>query len=181
MKLFVGILLLLILAIIVWLGFEFYSFFSAAENEMQAALIGLFGVTIAAISSHYFSQKREISSRHFPQKVEAYGGLFDLIFEIMKGVRTGSQLEESEMVEKMMVIKRNLMVWGGPEVIKAWNEYEAGAANHDGLDVFNSMEKIFRALRKELGHRDLTVPHGTFVKWLVQASDHQELDKQMKG
>ncbi len=176
-----GIILAVALLVVgVWLLYEFVLFFIGADNDIKAALIGVFGVTFAALFSHYFAQKREIDSRLFSQKVKAYEGIFDLIFELLKGVKKDEAMSEEEMLDRAMVIKRDLMIWAGSDVLKAWRMFELESSKGSAANVFRPMERIFRALRKELGHRDITLADGDMVKWLVQASDHSIVDKEIK-
>lgn len=163
-----------------WLLYELVLFFVDADNDIKAALIGVFGVTFAAVFSHYFAQKREISSRQFSQKAKAYEGIFTLIFDVLKRTKKNNQMSEQELFDRMITIKRDLMIWGGHDVIKAWSNFESEAGKGAEANVFKSVEHVFRALRKELGHRDLTLADGDLVKWFVQASDHSLVDAQMK-
>ncbi len=170
---------IVILVLAGWLIYEFLLFFNNADKEIKAALIGLFGITLAAVFSHYFAQKREIASRQFSQKVKAYENIFDLIFELIKGVKDGRELSEKEMSYRGIKIKRDLLIWAGENVLKAWRDYECEAEKGEHANVFRYMDRIFRALRRELGHRDTTLAEGDLVKWLVRASDHSLIDEQM--
>ncbi len=181
MKKLAGLLLATFAIVIAgWLMYELILFFVGAEKDIKAALIGVFGITLAAVFSHYFAQKREISSRQFAQKAKAYEGIFSLIFDILKHTKKNKQMSEREMFDRMIAIKRDLMIWGGRDVIKAWSDFESESGKGADANVFKSIEHVFRALRKELGHRDLTLADGDLVKWFVQASDHSLVDEQMK-
>ncbi len=181
MKKFTSIVLAIILILLIgWVLYEFILFFQETEKDIKAALIGVFGVTVAALCSHYFAQKREMASRQFSQKAKAYEGIFDLIFEIMKEVKAENKMTQEEMLRRMIAIKRDMMIWAGNDVLKAWANFESEASKGDNANVFKSMEKVFRALRKELGHRDVTLAEGDLVKWIVQQSDHHMVDEQMR-
>lgn len=181
MKKIIGVVLAIILiTTLVWLIYEFILFFVEVDKDIKAALIGIFGITIAALFSHYFAQNREISSRQFSQKVKAYEGIFDLIFEMQKNVRDGSEMAQEEMLERAEKIKRDMMIWAGNDVLKAWSNFELEAGRGDNANILKSMERVFRSLRKELGHQDITLAEGDLVKWLIRPSDHSMVDEQMR-
>ena len=53
-----GVLAIALFVLFSWMFYEFILFFVEADNDIKAALIGVFGVTVAALFSHYFAQKR---------------------------------------------------------------------------------------------------------------------------
>ncbi len=91
MSKFLGIggwlLIALLIIISAWILYEFIQFFKAADTDIKAAFIGLFGVTIAAAVSHYFAQKREIASRQFTQKAQAFERFFVIVYDLMKDTK----------------------------------------------------------------------------------------------
>lgn len=49
----------------------------------------------------------------------------------------------------MMGFKKELIVWGGPEVIQSWNDFdvESERANSDPKEILAAMERVLRAIR----------------------------------
>lgn len=160
-----------------WLLYEFVLFFQDASEQVQAALIGVFGVTLAAMATHALAQRREIASRHFVEKTHAYMGIFDLLFEIVQLSRNNIELTEDQMLERSVAIKRGMMVWASDTVLQAWAEVENPPANQSAREAMLRMERVFRAIRKDLGHSDKKLKDGDIVKMMLVAEDHHIFDE----
>ena len=61
------------------------------------------------------------------------------------------------------------MVWGGPEVIQSWNEFEMESerANSDPKEILAAMERVLRAIRKDLGNDDRRLKFGSLFGLLI--------------
>ena len=83
----------------------------------------------AALVTHYQTKKREINARHFADKREGYMHMIDLLFDLIMSVKKGEELSEEVMLKKIMPFKKALIVWGGPQIIEAWNQFEMKSDN----------------------------------------------------
>ena len=177
-KVITGILWILAIFIFAYLIYEFVLYFTNAEKDIKAAVIGVIGLSLVAVFSHYFAQKREIASRHFSEKVKAFEGIFNLIFEMTSEAKKRKKMNEQEIHKRALIIKKDLMIWAGPDVINAWKEFES--LEESEANIFKYMDNLFLALRKELGHRDTNLAQGDLVKLMIKASDHSMVDEQMR-
>lgn len=160
------------LAAIGWLGWVFFDNVREAEPSIKAGLIGFLSVISVAVFAHYQTKNREINARLFAEKRDGYMHMIDLIFELVRSQKTGGVVSEEILVEKMMDFKKALIIWGGPNVIEAWNGFEMKSA--DGLSaetVMVEMEKILRSIRKDLGHNDSLLKFGNLSGLLLIAED----------
>ena len=179
-KFFTNLLVFLLIILFIWFFYESLLFFNDADKEIKAAFIGVSGLTIVAFFTHYFAQKREIASRHFAQKVKAYEKFFDFVFDLTKNSKNNDEMREEDMFERAFTLKKDLMIWAGSDVIKAWRDFEMESTKGTEANHFKYIDKLFRALRKELGHRDTSLAEGDFVKWMVISSEHSIIDKKIK-
>ncbi len=77
------------------------------------------------------------------------------------------------IIETKKVVKE-LLVWGSAETINAFNEWQRFAAGSD-LDprkVNFHIDKILRAMRRDLGHEDFMMENRGLMKLFVKGSDH---------
>ena len=66
-------------------------------------------------------------------------------------------------------------MWGGPEFIEAWNHYELKVdENLSSEGHILEMEKVLRAVRKDLGHNDSTLEFGNLSALLLVAKDKKK-------
>ena len=168
-----------------WLVWLFVDNVRAADPSIKVGLIGLFGMLTAALITHYQTKKREINERHFVDKRAGYMHMIDLLFDTIMSVKKGEELSEEKMLEKIMPFKKALIIWGGPKVIEAWNNFEVKAGtNLTPQEMVRQMEGILRAIRKDLGHDDSQLKFGSLWGLMLVAEDKQtafEAEKNIEG
>ncbi len=173
---FVG---LAIVGFVVWLLWVFVVNINAADPSVKAGLIGLLGVFSAALVTNYQTKKREISARHFGEKRESYLHIIDLIFDITKATKTNLSLPDDELVQKVMLFKKALIVWGNSDIIEAWNNFEIISEDDVTPEkMLQEMEKILKLIRKDLGHDDSNMKFGSLWGLMLIAKDKKMLLKE---
>ncbi len=65
--------------------------------SVKAVIIGLLGVFIGGIITHFQTKKREIKARHFADKREGYLHIIDLLFDIIFSVKVGKELAQKSV------------------------------------------------------------------------------------
>ncbi|MDK9720879.1 MAG: hypothetical protein OEL53_06810 [Rhodospirillales bacterium] len=166
---------ILVFILFLWLLFVFISNFSQTDSNVKAGLIGFLGAITAGLITHYQTKKREVSARLFIEKREGYRHLVDLIFELLLASKRQRTLTEDEMLEKMIPFKKALFFWGEASAISAWNSFEMNFGK--GLaaeEILHEIEKVMRAIRKDLGHDDNLLPNGQLIA-LILNSDAKDL------
>jgi hypothetical protein len=159
-----------------WLGWLFIENIREADASIKAGLIGLLGMVVVALVTNYQSRKREINARHFAEKREGYMHMIDLLFDIILNVKQGEEVSEQEMVKKIMPFKKALIIWGSPQIIESWNNFEI--QSESGLSpeqMLQEMEKILRAIRKDLGHDDRMLKFGSIWALVLIAKDKKKI------
>ena len=169
LRIIVGILFLVaalcIVAVLVWSLLR-------ADANTRSGVIGFIGVIAVALYTHYQTKKREISARHFSDKREGYVKFVDLFFDLTQSAKTNSKMPQKELVEKLLRFKKALIIWGGPEILGLWNSFEANANDKQSPDeMMRVFEDILRAIRRDLGHDDSALPHGSLVALILVAED----------
>ena len=172
----VGVFLLAAIAAGGWL---FVDSLLRADPGIAAAVIGAVAVMVGGIWSHYSSRRREINSRHFIEKKNAYMRLVDLIFDLFKSIKGEGEVSESEMMTRLFDFKRELMVWGDRAVIDALSLYETRSAELVGqdnpLESLLVVDDLLRAIRRDLGHNDSGLKRGSLVGMLLISDDREKL------
>ncbi len=178
-KAFITILGLLLLCIIIFAGWLFIQSLLEADPGITAAVIGAIAVMIAGMWSHYSNRRREINSRHFIEKKNAYMHLITLIFDIMKATKEKVEFKEEIMLERLIEFKRELMVWGDQKVIEALHNFENKSAtlsnDKESSATLLVVDDLLRAIRKDLGHNDSQLKEGSLVGMLLIAEEREKL------
>ena len=160
----------------IWMVWVFVKSLGKADDSIKAGLIGILGMLSVTLVVHYQTKKREINARHFADKRDGYMHLIDLIFELLFSIKENKHLSEKTMQEKMIKFKKSLLVWGGPETIEAWNQYELKAnENLPSVGLILELENVLRAVRKDLGHNDSTLEFGSLSALFLVAKDKKNV------
>jgi hypothetical protein len=179
-KLFRIIFSLLFLVSFIWLIIAFIR----SSFEVQAGILSFIGTVCIATYNHVQTKKREIEARHFNQKRETYmhyiNLLFGLIQEQKKGKIAKTNLSQQQMVQ-MMNFKKELLVWGSPEVIQAYYQFEnfcdPESEGEDSIKSLLASNKLFKALRKDLGHDDSILGPIDLIGLILKPESKRELEE----
>ena len=167
---------ILVLGIVGFLLWIFAWSLLEADANIKSGVIGLVSVIIVALVTHYQTKKREISARHFSAKREGYMKFIDLFFDMARSVKNNRSTSEKEMIQQMMQFKKALIVWGGQEIIEAWNSFEANVQDGQSTEkMMWTLENILKAIRKDLGHDDSTLPSGSLIALLLVTEDKRKI------
>lgn len=141
------------LAILVLFGLGYFSYllFSASNQTRLAVLTAIVSVG-TLVYTHALTSRREIASRQFAKKAEAYEEIMRTIGSLTNATRKAQPVDEGELIEKISEIMPKLMVWAGPEVLNAWITMSTPSA--EPMGALHAGSKLITALRKELGHSD---------------------------
>ena len=47
----------------------------------------------------------------------------------------------------MMAVKKDMLIWGSGDLLKAWNDFELEGEKGESGDVLGSVDRVFRAIR----------------------------------
>jgi|GEM_PF-2222072 len=171
-------------AISIILVIPFFLYFSWGAL-LEASTNVKLGVLTAAVSVFAFvynnarQQAREIASRHFSEKREAYRKFFDLMFAMVASQGNGEPIPEKETISRMREVAKEIMIWGNADTINAYNDflvYSATQPSGDPKAIFGIIEELLRNMRKELGHSDSRLKNLALTKLLVKGDEHHNLD-----
>ena len=184
MKLFLGVILVLIIAIIVaYLSYniflEAWVLYKAADSNVKLGMFTATGSAIAFITSNAINSSRERKARLFESKRDAYNIFFDFFFSIFKNIKSGTDYSEDQMADKISEFMRGVMTWGSAKTVNAVIEWQKQSENIDTTDLkstFAVTEKLLRALRADLGHSDSTLKEFALTKLILKADEHHKLD-----
>jgi hypothetical protein len=175
----------LVLTSLVSIYLLFNLFIVAGSNVKLGAFTAAVSV-IALLYNNARQQSRDIASRHFSEKREAYQRFFDLLFELTQA--EGTDTVETVSVERAREIVKSIMVWGSAETINAYNEFMRFSAMQDmnenpkddsalKLDIFEKIEKLLKSMRKDLGHSDGKLETFSLAKLFIKGDEHYKFPK----
>ena len=155
----------------IWL---FVGMFQEASPNVKVSILSLMGVVIVATVGHFLTKKREIDARHFSEKRNIYSKIISVIADGMSSsVFSDSPLPETELVQKLLECKKELVIWGSADVIQAWNQFEMDGLKGEAKGTLRAMERVLRAIRKDLGHDDGNLKLGELFGLFIKAEEKE--------
>jgi hypothetical protein len=145
------------------------------SSAIPAAIFSFSATVGVAVYSHEQTEKREIEARHFAEKRNVYLAFFEIIFRLFKAEKNGKKVAEKELIESLTSFQQKLLVWGSPEVIKAFEQYMRNSKPSDSKTTMSNMEALFKAFRKDLGHNDTLLAQYSLVGLMLDEEARKEL------
>jgi len=96
--------------------------------------------------------KREIESRQFSKKAEAYEEVISSMAFLMDASRRGEEVDQNQLMNRLAAVVPKMMIWAGPPVLQAWERLST--PSDDPLKAVTDGADLITALRRELGHTD---------------------------
>ncbi|MDA8003190.1 MAG: hypothetical protein MPL62_18045 [Alphaproteobacteria bacterium] len=158
--------------------------------EILIALV--IGLLPSAIVLHVQNrtEKRERHKWLLEKRATVLAGLISAFGKMFKAGRFSTTLAERqqktlEIQQVLMDNKSDVIAWAPISVIRAWKEMEAftfdggalNATNKSLMETIESLDKVFRVIRKELDHDDSSLKKGELVGVFLsdEARKHLEL------
>ncbi len=169
------------------IGFGMYFFISSlidklasVDSDISKALIGagvtIFAATLTIVGGKLLEQKIKIKQEVRLKKVPIYEEQMEVIFKILFASKKGNKnMKEAEIVKAFTKFTEKLIIWGGSEVIKAWQEFRThsweDSDKNQGIKGFMIFEKFVLALRKDLGNENKQLEDGDLLKMFINDFD----------
>jgi hypothetical protein len=129
------------------------------------ASVAILVAVITAVAGKLYEQHLKILDELRTKKAPIYEQHLAIFFKVLLAPKiTGKALNQEEAATAFAGVAEQMIVWGSPDVIKAWNNFKAVAQTAQGADL---LEGIFKAMRKDLGHEDKDLNKGDLLRLFV--------------
>lgn len=141
---------------------------SVPQSDLTAVIIAAVTVVSSAIvlvKGKLMEQQIKIEDEIRAKKAPIYEKHLATFFKVLLAPKiTGKAFNRDEAAAAFAGVAEQMIVWGSPDVIKAWNNFKTGAQTAQGTDL---LEGIFKAMRKDLGHNDKDLNKGDLLRLFV--------------
>jgi hypothetical protein len=158
---------------------RFIGFLENANPSVASAVTGTIATLLVAFWSNLYVQRqvklREIEEAHRPRKTEIYEEFLNVISRQLAASNPlveSAALGEDELMKYLVKLQTQLILWGSPEVIKAFQVFKTSSSSdiHSLLGV----DKLLRAIRTDIGLSIQGLYSYELVKMYLK--DPQEMD-----
>src|SRR6266702_554274 len=142
---------------------------SLAVGIIAAGSTVIVSVVSVLISKH-LEQKTAIKNQQREKKIPIYEELLTFIFTLWRPIKDGTEPPaEKEILDFMFNFTPKLIVWGSSEVVIKFAKFKSSTQDPNTL-IF-SIEDIWLAIRKDLGHNDKNLSRGTLLGLIINDID----------
>jgi hypothetical protein len=136
--------------------FQLVSFLYNVNPAYVPAMIGAGAATSLALIAYMRENRLKRSEAHRAKKIEVYSIFFDFIFDIVRKAKSDTSnqhLESKKFQDSMYQFKRQLIFYGSPGVIGAFNKFQAGQSANPKQknNPVEAVGNIFIQMRKDIG------------------------------
>lgn len=171
--------IIILIFIVGIIGYILYLVWNSS-SQIQLAFITVTGSATGIIYSHFLTRKREIDARQFSYKSEAYRKVFSMIMSTLKGVKNNKDItQENSFIDQVFDVKEQFMIWASSETLDKWIEFENYSQRNynNPHGVLLILDRLLRAMRKDLGHNDKTLSDGAMIKFFLTPESRDDFDK----
>jgi len=144
------ILAVVLIVVAVYVFWESIKIFFKADPNVQAAIIAAMASVILALINTRLVQRRAVFEAHKETKAKIYEEFMSKLTSLFgkKGLKAG---EEKDLQEFMTEFSSRIIIYGSPEVIKAFNEWRESAADPNKENILRKTGQLLLAMRADLG------------------------------
>jgi hypothetical protein len=158
---------------------RFIGFLENANPSVASAVIGTMATLLVAFWSNLYVQRqvklREIEEAHRPRKTEIYEEFLNVISRQLAASNPlvgSAALGEDELMKYLVKLQTQLILWGSPEVIKAFQAFKTSSSSD--IHSLVGVDKLLRAIRNDIGLSIQGLDSYELVKMYLK--DPQEMD-----
>ncbi|NQU61267.1 MAG: hypothetical protein HQ512_09070 [Rhodospirillales bacterium] len=181
---FDGSMLVLLVIFILVLG---ASVLIGVQKEWVFAFLTAILSVLGWIYSSAKNSQREIEARLFSEKAALYKKIFNLFPELVKKIKRAENSSQKKkdvandrnLIEKMIDIKSELLIWGSEETIISWTKIENSDFKEGGdpREIILVWDRLYSCMRADLGHSDYKIKDGDLVQLFITTEDRKDLSK----
>lgn len=180
-----GLSLIAAVLYLLYLGVAVFArFLASLDSTLAASLVAASATVVVSVLSvllaKWVERRNQVSHHLREQKIPPYQGLIRFAFDVLYAERLGKGTGESEKVKTFAEMTPQLITWGDQSVIASWARFRRMTtdpnAKKDTARVAIALENVYRAIRKDLGHKDDALKRGDILALFVN-----EVDKLLAG
>jgi hypothetical protein len=162
------------LVAVVFVARVFWGAFADLDPQVAAAISIALATVVVVPLTRYFDRRRTREEPLQLRKVEVYErfirGFLDNFFDNKRG-----GMESEKLATFMFEITPDMTIWSSDEVVRRWSVLRRQWANMDGdadPEMLLDLERLFLAIRADLGHRNKDLQTGDVLGlWVNDIGD----------
>lgn len=143
-------------------------------------IIGLLSgviIFLGTILKMYHDRYREIKLKLSDKKYETYSEIIATLFDLVNRQKGLKEFTDDELLLRMMVVKRDLLLYGNDRIIRKFFEWEINQLT--GKRLWNWAE-LAALVRQDMGNKWTNITADDILKSLLSSKDnYQDFKRQL--
>ena len=114
---------------------------------------------------HEKEKRLEIEKQLSVKKYDVYVRLLTVFFNILKQVKKGQSTNADKLVDTMIEIKKDIIIFGSDEVLNNFFNWEKKSQSKESL---KALSELVISVRRDMGNPKTKITSADFLKSLVQ-------------
>ena len=147
------------------------------ENVL-AILLGALLAAIGALWRHERQRRVDVERQLSERKYGAYIALLNVFFDSFKADRRGKPLEETELVDRMIDVNKDLMIYGAEDVVTLYHKWTLEM--RAGTVEIERLGDLVVAIRRDMGHPKTKISSEDVLRQLITDYDAAKARGELK-
>ncbi|ERJ57151.1 hypothetical protein [Sphingobacterium paucimobilis] len=117
---------------------------------------------------HEKERRLEIEKQLSDKKYDVYIRLLTVFFDLLKQVKKGQPTNSAKLIDKMLDIKKEIIIFGNDEVLFAFFKWERDSQTKRNL---KALAELIIEIRRDMGNNKTSVTTKDFLKSLVSTDE----------
>ncbi len=130
---------------------------------------------IGWLYKHEKEKRLQVEKQLSERKYDVYIRLLTVFFDILKQVKKGQNTNAQKLIDKMIDIKKELIIFGSDGVLQSFFFWEKAADTKENL---MALADLVIEVRKDMGNEKTKIKTLDFLKSLVQTDEDFEALKE---
>lgn len=137
----------------------------------------ILGFIIKIQHDKILSIKNQISDR----KYNVYNEIFSIFFDIMReGKGFTKKLKPNDLPDRIINIKKDLLIYGTDEIIKKFTEWNVNCNNPNQMLNFQNYLALFILIRKDMGYKKSKLTEKDILRIIMGDDEYKKFLELMK-
>jgi len=123
---------------------------------------------IGWLYKHEKEKRLEVEKQLSVKKYDVYVRLLTVFFNILKQVKKGQSTNVDKLVDTMIEIKKDIIIFGSDEVLNNFFNWEKKSQSKES---FKALSELVISIRRDMGNPKTKITSNDFLKSLVQDED----------
>jgi len=150
---------------------------NSISGDLSKALVAsgfaIFSTVLTLVIGKVWEQRVKINQDIRDKKIPVYEEQIATFFSALFAAKFGKlKTNEKELNRAFVSFSQKLVIWGGPNVIKAWGKFKS----HDWeastpVESFEMLDSFLKAIRTEIGNSNSNLDDGELLKIFINDYD----------